>query len=267
MKSKIGKLIEAGKTQQALDKLSEVITSDADLKNQITLLYNRFSEYEKTKIGNLEDPSVLSIELNKINQSILLITGKLDTKIIPSVLEAKNESKNTNSKWLKIGAGLVAAIAILANLTTILGYFQPSEKSNIQIMRRDTIVNAIPNSSNSDSRPSTQKLSNNQNSNGRSITQPSKPPSEPIVKEKESLKLVKIRLVVDAEFSDGDIFVNDKEVFPNSNSTMTVKYLEVPFQPNLEIKIKTSKDVYTKKQSISESDFDNQKTIQILCSK
>ena len=72
---------------------------------------------------------------------------------------------------------------------------------------------------------------------------------------------------VDAEFSDGNIFVNDKEVFPNSTSTLLIKYLEVPFQPNLEIKIKTSKDVCTKKLSISESDFDNQKPIQVLCSK
>ena len=58
-------------------QLRRLTASDSDANNAVNLLANRFAEYEKQKLGNLEDPSVLDIKLNQINNALLVIIDRL----------------------------------------------------------------------------------------------------------------------------------------------------------------------------------------------
>ena len=78
MQQTLRHLIADGKTKQAIAELRRLTASDSDANNAVNLLSNRFAEYEKQKLGNLEDPSVLGIELNKINNALLVQINRLD---------------------------------------------------------------------------------------------------------------------------------------------------------------------------------------------
>jgi hypothetical protein len=67
-----------GKTEAVIAELLERSTHDDDLHNQVVALSARYAQYEKQYLGNLEEASVLNIELNKINAAVLDIIDQLD---------------------------------------------------------------------------------------------------------------------------------------------------------------------------------------------
>ena len=78
MQQTLRNLIADGKTKQAIAALRRLTASDSDANNAVNLLASRFAEYEKQKLGNLEDPSVLGIELNKINNALFVQIDRLE---------------------------------------------------------------------------------------------------------------------------------------------------------------------------------------------
>ena len=111
-------LIGAGKTRQAIDELMTLTSIDADTKRGIILLSNRYKELERNRLHNLTDDSTISIERNRINEALSYIIDELPVE--SSMLSSVNNPAIINQKTLlKIGAIVIAAIAILANITTI----------------------------------------------------------------------------------------------------------------------------------------------------
>jgi hypothetical protein len=78
MKQTLRNLIAEGKTKQAIAQLRQLTKNDADLNAEVVQLSARFSAYEHQKRMATEDPSVLSIELNKINNALLSVIERLE---------------------------------------------------------------------------------------------------------------------------------------------------------------------------------------------
>ncbi len=70
-KDKIKTFVTSGRTGRAIDLLLQYRSSDNNISNEIISLSARYRNYLREKHGNLQDPITLSIELNKINNSIL----------------------------------------------------------------------------------------------------------------------------------------------------------------------------------------------------
>ena len=92
MQQTLRNLIADGKTKQAIAALRRLTASDSDANNAVNLLASRFAEYEKQKLGNLEDPSVLGIELNKINNALLVQIDRLEENATSSASVYVSES-------------------------------------------------------------------------------------------------------------------------------------------------------------------------------
>jgi len=126
-----------GKTKQVITELRALTVGNADLHNQVIQLSARYTNYEKQKLGDLENPSVLGIELNKINNAALAIIDELEEKTPHSISKGFFAKK----RLLWLGGGLVALIGILANLTTILDFPgikpQGGKISNVTVMVED----------------------------------------------------------------------------------------------------------------------------------
>lgn len=122
MKQTLRNLIAAGKTAQAIEELCRLTIHNNELNNRITALSARFQDFERQKLGNLEAPSVLDIKLNQINEALLAVIYEL-YEAPPSISKYKKNTGNNKSKWLIIGAVMVAVIAILTNLTPVLQFF------------------------------------------------------------------------------------------------------------------------------------------------
>jgi Effector-associated domain 11 len=80
MKQTLRNLIAEGKTKQTIAQLRQLTKNDADLNAEVVQLSARFSAYEHQKRMAVEDPSVLSIELNKINNALLSVIERLDLR-------------------------------------------------------------------------------------------------------------------------------------------------------------------------------------------
>ena len=77
MKQTLRDLIADGKTAKVIAELRRLTASDTDLNNEINLIANRFTTFERQQRLGLEDPSVLNIESNKINTALLDIIDRL----------------------------------------------------------------------------------------------------------------------------------------------------------------------------------------------
>ena len=117
-------LFRSGKTKQVIAELMQLHTDDTDLKAEIVQLSARYAEYERQKRMGLEDPSVLSIELNKINNALLSVMSQLDGVSTPSV----SSHYFTTKRLIWSGGGVVALIGLLANLATVLDYLGVKSK-------------------------------------------------------------------------------------------------------------------------------------------
>ena len=129
MNNQLRAAIAQGKTKQVIAKLLTLTTSDPDLHNQVLHLSARFAQYEKQKLGNLEDSSVLGIELNRINHSTLAIIEELQVDDSPLT----NSPYFSKQKLIWWGSGLIALITILANLATILDFLGIKPKDEGQV--------------------------------------------------------------------------------------------------------------------------------------
>jgi Effector-associated domain 11 len=78
MKQTLRNLIAEGKTKQTIAQLRQLTKNDADLNAEVVQLSARFSHYERQQRMGVEDPSVLGIELNKINNALLSVIDRLD---------------------------------------------------------------------------------------------------------------------------------------------------------------------------------------------
>ena len=114
MKQTLQNLLADGKTKQVIDQLRQVTQHDADLHNEVLQLSARFEELERQNRLGLSDSANISLERNRINNALLSVVNRLDGRSTPSVLRSK--------KWLKMGAGLIAAIGIIASVVQISGY-------------------------------------------------------------------------------------------------------------------------------------------------
>lgn len=122
-------LLAEGKTKQVIAELMQVSTDDTDLKAEIVQLSARYSEYERQKRMDVEAPSVLGIELNKINSALLSVIGQLkeqstpNTKVVaihPGVHVPRQGFSWT--KWTGLN-DLKSWIAIFAGLAGILTFY------------------------------------------------------------------------------------------------------------------------------------------------
>jgi hypothetical protein len=80
MKQTLKNLIADGKTKQALDQLRQLHIADTDLNAEVVQVSARFAQYERQQRMGVEDPSVLGIELRKINSALLSVIDRLDSR-------------------------------------------------------------------------------------------------------------------------------------------------------------------------------------------
>jgi hypothetical protein len=107
-----------GKTKSVIAELLPLTSHDIDLHNQVVQLSARFALYEQQKLGNLEDSSVLGVELNKINATALAIMEELEeTKPAPHVF-----SKFSWTKWTGLN-DVKSWVALLAGVAGILTFY------------------------------------------------------------------------------------------------------------------------------------------------
>ncbi len=129
MKQALQNLLAEGKTKQVIAQLMQLTIHDTDLKAEVVQLSARYAEYERQKCMGLEDPSVLSIELNKINSALLSLIGQLKEDNMPSVGVMANHPDAHPPKqgfsWTKwTGLNDVKSwIAVLAGLAGIMTFY------------------------------------------------------------------------------------------------------------------------------------------------
>ena len=132
MKQTLQNLLAEGKTKQAIAQLRQITTYDTDLQAEVVQLSARFTEYERQKRMDIEDPSVLRIELAKINNALLSVIDRLDKSVersgnlqgFPNVNPLPNPSPQGFSwtKWTGLN-DVKSWIAVLAGLAGIMTFY------------------------------------------------------------------------------------------------------------------------------------------------
>ena len=120
MKQTLIDLIADGKTKRALEKLRQLNLQDDDLTTQITLLSARFKKNDTQRHLGIMDERDFNIELNRINIAVLAVIDQWE--VSDGVTRSHAVANVPTKKWAFIGTGLVALIALLANLATVLDY-------------------------------------------------------------------------------------------------------------------------------------------------
>lgn len=136
MKPALRDNLSKGKTKEVIDELATLVASDVDLHNRVTQLSARFAQYERQKLGNLEDPSILGIELNRINEAVLAIITELE-KTSPITKPATSfrtiwTGLNDVKSWIVVFAGLAGFLII---------YLEYSGHKTIDGMLKNVTVN------------------------------------------------------------------------------------------------------------------------------
>jgi Effector-associated domain 11 len=140
MQQTLRNLIAEGKTAKVLAELRRLTASDTDLNNEVNLMASRFSEYDRQKRLGLEDPSVLNIELNKINNTLLSIVDRL-----PQAIPTKKRMT-----LIAMGILLTLALALVANWSTVALIISPTmvyHPGKLVVIRglvKDTEGNVLP---------------------------------------------------------------------------------------------------------------------------
>jgi hypothetical protein len=116
MQQTLRNLIATGKVKQAITELNSLTVDDADLKNRVIQLSARYTSYERQYFGGLEDSSVLSIELNKINNSLLAIIDELGSS---EGVHSNLPTQKNRADWLKIDNAKFI-VALLASVVVIM---------------------------------------------------------------------------------------------------------------------------------------------------
>ena len=126
--------------------LLKATTFDANLHNQVVMTANRFQEHEHRRIHQLDNTQSIIQDRAQITQQLLHVidqlpidnsgiaqTSRLSSDEETTSHHVNKHSKSENPKLYWIGGGIVAAIAVIANLTTILGWMgiQPNEKGKL----------------------------------------------------------------------------------------------------------------------------------------
>lgn len=128
MKQTLQNLLAEGKTKQAIAELMQLSTHDTDLKAEVVQLSARYAEYERQKRMGLEDPSVLGIELNKINNALLSVIDRLEKKgsthsNVSFSIDRKPLTWTTSiTKWTGLN-DVKSWIAVLAGLAGIMTFY------------------------------------------------------------------------------------------------------------------------------------------------
>lgn len=112
MNNSLRAALAQGKTEAVIAELLQRSTHDADLHNQVVALSARYALYERQYLGNLEDPSELNIELNKINAAVLDILDQLG--------DAPAATPPRNTRWIKIIA-IATLIGLLGGILLFSG--------------------------------------------------------------------------------------------------------------------------------------------------
>lgn len=225
-------LIGAGKTRQAIDELMTLTSIDTDTKRGIILLSNRYKELERNRLHNLTDDSTISIERNRINEALSYIIDELPFES-SNLSSVNNPAINNQKTILKIGAIVIAAIAILANITTIAGYFKKPEPTTSS-QKIDT-----PNSNNQQNLEPTTKPNNTNKEQASKKTsvipaemQPNIKNNTPITNSNEVAN-VHTQTVIDKKPKSFELIIitnSDDKVLINgrpANSSSTIKRVEI----------------------------------------
>jgi tetratricopeptide (TPR) repeat protein len=78
MQQRLRNLIAEGKTKEVIDELRRLTATDTEANNNALKLSARFAQYNSQQTGRLEDPSVLYITLNQLNNDLLAFVNALE---------------------------------------------------------------------------------------------------------------------------------------------------------------------------------------------
>ena len=266
MKEKLRDRIAKGKTKQIIAELLTLDILNSDLYSRVVHISARFAHYEKQKLGGLEAPSVLGIELRQINVALYDIIDELPENIeLPFQNENLTQENSPSVLSSNLAKGMIitfilTTIGFFADVLGIWSFFKGETKAEINsVIKKDTVFNSIPPIKQTVDKPT---RTGDDNSKPPVINQPAKP--SPTTQSIIPKTTVKIQLIVNAEFEKGDIFINDKQVFPVSE-TPIFKNLEIEYQPNIKIVVKSGNQSCTVRKMITESELNNQNQIQLTC--
>lgn len=148
----------------------------------------------------------------------------------------------------RFGKGILIALCIVIGLTYIFSILP--EKRKEQLI--DKIVE-----------PEKSQIQNSTNANDDTI----KRISSPIPKSESPKRYVKIKLIVNAQYSRSRIFANGKEISPYEDNTI-IKLLEIEYKNhNIELTIQSlDNNKCVKNISIPKNYFQTPKFIEVICS-
>ena len=110
MKQTLRDLIADGKTAKVIAELRRLTASDTDLNNEINLIANRFTTFERQQRLGLEDTSALNIESNKINTALLDIIDRFPNS--DGVTLSHSVTTLNLKSIMAIGASLVVLLIV-----------------------------------------------------------------------------------------------------------------------------------------------------------
>ena len=227
-------LIAENKIAQVITELRSNTEGVIDLHDEVLQLSARFQQNEKKRNLDITDNEEVNREYNKIRNALLSVIERL-----PDV--GITLKKNIN--WVAIVAFIVGFIAVVANIGTIKDTFFKEKEIKI----------AAPLPAKSEKEPI------------KPIT-PSVEKKPKIDKSLLKSKYVLVTLVVDATFSNADIFANGKTIAPLSESTLSIKKLEIEYENSaIELVLKTSNAICRKNITIPNNYFNNPIQIEVIC--
>jgi hypothetical protein len=255
MKDEIRKLIEEGETKIALGKLRSIKTNDDELTNQITLLINRFSEYEKQRINGLADHSTLGIELRQINFALLAIIDALPKDAERSIQDKKSTQKSPASVFssnLTKGVIITLALAFIGFLGDVQSRWKSlvENKKTKAISSNDNIYIEKPNKNELTDNSPHQKLPLTEVENEGS----NRLENQKVVStRKKNEEFWTLTILLNAEMSGGDIYVDGApaSIVENNLLTQTVKVKKK--QGSYHFSIKKNDDICSKNLTISQN--------------
>ena len=238
-------LLAENKIAQVITELRSNTEGVIDLHDEVLQLSARFQQNEKKRRLDLSDNEDVNREYNKIREGLISVIKRLpDPSIVPLV-------KKGNCSFTFGITLMLSLIAVVANIGTIKDAFFKKEDNTVTQLptkkEKDEKTNSV--------KPTTESVKPTINPT-QAVPKPTPIPP----------KYVLVTLVVDATFSNADIFANGKTISPLSESTLSIKKLEIEYENSaIELVLKTSNAICRKNITIPNNYFNNPIQIEVIC--